>query len=93
MLDMTIPQYVGLYMGAWGVANFVAQSLGTIGGALMRDIAYLLTGDVVLGYMTVFGLEIVGLIAAVLLFRTINVEQFQRDAQVELADVLALAGD
>lgn len=93
MLDMTIPQSVGLYMGAWGVANFLAQSLGTIGGALFRDIAYLFTGNVVLGYMTVFGLEIVGLIAAILLFRTISVEQFQREAEVELVDVLALAGD
>ncbi len=93
MLDMTVPQSVGLYMGAWGVANFLAQSLGTIGGALFRDIAYLLTGDVVLGYMTVFGIEIAGLIAAILLFRTISVEQFQREAEVELVDVLALAGD
>ncbi|MFO7634548.1 MAG: BCD family MFS transporter [Caldilinea sp.] len=93
MLDMTVPQSVGLYMGAWGVANFVAQSVGTVGGALLRDIAYYLTGDVTLGYMTVFGLEIAGLAAALLLFRTISVEAFQRDAQVELVDVLALAGD
>lgn len=93
MLDMTVPQSVGLYMGAWGVANFVAQSLGTVGGALLRDIAYHLTGDVALGYMTVFGLEIAGLIAALLLFRTITVEAFQRDAQVNLVDVLAIAGD
>ena len=93
MLDMTVPQSVGLYMGAWGVANFLAQSLGTIGGALFRDIAYLLTGNVVLGYMTVFGIEIVGLVAAIILFRTISVEQFQREARVELVDVLALAGD
>jgi len=93
MLDMTIPQSVGLYMGAWGVANFLAQSLGTIGGALFRDLAYLLTGDAVLGYMAVFAIEIAGLGVAMLLFRTISIEQFQREAEVELADVLALAGD
>lgn len=93
MLDMTAPQNVGLYMGAWGVANFVAQSLGTVGGALMRDIAYRLTGNVSLGYMVVFALEIVGLVAALWLFRTISVETFRRDAQVNVADVLALAGD
>jgi hypothetical protein len=43
--------------------------------------------------MTVFGLEIAGLIAALLLFCTITVEAFQRDAQVNLGDVLAIAGD
>ncbi len=93
MLDMTIPQRVGLYMGAWGVANFLAQSMGTVAGALMRDIAFYLTGNVALGYMTVFALEIGGLIVALMLFRTISVENFQREAQVELVDVLALAGD
>ena len=93
MLDMTAPHNVGLYIGAWGVANFVAQSLGTVGGALMRDIAYHLTGNVSLGYMIVFALEIAGLVAALLLFRTISVENFQRDAQIDVADVLALAGD
>lgn len=93
MLDMTIPQSVGLYIGAWGVANFVAQSMGTVAGALMRDIAYSLTGNVALGYMTVFALEIGGLIVALMLFRTISVENFHREAQVELVDVLALAGD
>lgn len=94
MLDMTAPQNVGLYIGAWGVANFVAQSLGTIGGALLRDIAYRLTGNVALGYMVVFALEIIGLIIALLLFRTISVEVFRRDAELDVADVLTtLAGD
>lgn len=93
MLDMTAPQNVGLYIGAWGVANFVAQSLGTIGGALLRDIAYRLTGNVALGYMVVFALEIIGLVIALLLFRTISVEVFRRDAQLNVADVLTLAGD
>ena len=93
MLDMTTPQKVGLYIGAWGVANFLAQSAGTVGGALLRDVAYQLTGNVSLGYMTVFGLEIVGLVAAMWLFRTITVDAFERDAQVELTDVLAIAGD
>jgi hypothetical protein len=49
----------------------------------LRDIAYRLTGNVSLGYMVVFALEIAGLVAALLLFRTISVENFQRDAQVD----------
>ena len=72
----------------------MAQSLGTIGGALLRDIAYRLTGNVALGYMVVFALEIIGLIIALLLFRTISVEVFRRDAELDVADVLTtLAGD
>lgn len=93
MLDMTIPQNVGLYIGAWGVANFVAQSLGNVGGALLRDIAYWVSGNVVLGYTTVFGIEIIGVALSLLLFRAITVEQFQHDAQLELVDILAASTD
>jgi hypothetical protein len=41
----------------------------------------------------VFSLEIVGLLAAVWLFRHISVAAFRRDAEVTLPEVLALAGD
>jgi BCD family chlorophyll transporter-like MFS transporter len=93
MLDMTLPQAAGLYMGAWGVANFAGQAVGNIISGLLRDLLYWATGDVILGYVTVFGLEVVGLLVAVWFFRTISVEQFRRDAEIQWADMLALAAD
>ena len=93
MLDMTVPQAAGLYMGAWGVANFAGQALGNIASGLLRDIALQLTGSSSAGYVVVFSLEIVGLLAAVWLFRQISVTEFRRDAEVTLPEVLALAGD
>lgn len=93
MLDMTVPQAAGLYMGAWGVANFAGQAVGNIISGLVRDLLYWLTGNAILGYITVFGLEILGLLAAVWLLRTISVEQFRRDAEVRLADIVVLAAD
>ncbi|MCB0127373.1 MAG: PucC family protein, partial [Caldilineaceae bacterium] len=90
MLDMTIPQAAGLYIGAWGVANFAGQALGSILSGLLRDLLYQLTGHVLSGYLLVFGLEVVGLLIAIGLFRTISVEEFRRNAEVRLADVLAL---
>ena len=93
MLDMTVPQAAGLYMGAWGVANFAGQSIGSIASGLIRDVADAATGSNVLGYVVVFGLEIVGLVAAMLIFRTISVQEFQREAEVGLSDILILAGD
>ncbi|MBW7882813.1 MAG: BCD family MFS transporter [Caldilineaceae bacterium] len=90
MLDMTIPEAAGLYIGAWGVANFAGQAVGNVISGLMRDVAYRITGNEFAGYAAVFSMEIV---AAVVLFRTISVETFRRDAQLQLQDVLALAGD
>ena len=59
----------------------------------IRDVAYTVTGSNLFGYVIVFGLEIVGLIVAMLLFRTISVAEFQQEATVSLPDVLALAAD
>ena len=93
MLDMTVTGAAGLYMGAWGVANFAGQSLGSISSGLIRDVAYTLTGSNLFGYVIVFGLEILGLIIAMILFRTIDVAEFQAEATAGLPELLALAGD
>lgn len=93
MLDMTIVQAAGLYMGAWGVANFAGQALGNITSGLIRDVAFRLTGSEIVGYSTVFSLEIAGLVAAILLFRSITVETFRHEAEVQLPELLALANE
>lgn len=89
MLDMTVPHAAGLYVGAWGVANFAGQAIGSILSGLLRDLFLLLTGNAIVGYVAVFALEVVGLLFAVWLFRTISVEAFQRDAQLEQSEVMA----
>ena len=93
MLDMTVTGAAGLYMGAWGVANFAGQSLGSISSGLIRDVAYGITGSNLFGYVIVFGLEIAGLIIAMILFRTISVVEFQQEAATNLPELLAMAGD
>jgi len=93
MMDMVIPEAAGLYMGAWGVANFAGQAFGNILSGGLRDLAFWITREPIVGYSVVFGLEVLGLFLAIWLFRSISVEQFHRDAKVRLADVLAVAGD
>ncbi|MXY94593.1 MAG: BCD family MFS transporter [Caldilineaceae bacterium SB0664_bin_27] len=93
MLDMTLPQAAGLYIGAWSVANFAGQAVGNIISGILWDLFYWLTGNSLLGYAAVFSLEIVGLLLAVWLFRSISVEQFRRQAELRLHTVLSLASD
>jgi BCD family chlorophyll transporter-like MFS transporter len=93
MLDMTVPQAVGLYMGAWGVANFVGRAAGYIFSGLLRDLVETLSSNVVAGYVAVFGIEVVGLLLGMWVLRTISVEAFQRDAQLRLQDVLPAAAN
>ncbi len=44
----------GLFMGLWGMMQAIAQGVGTIGGGLARDLVKAFTGNVVLGYTSVY---------------------------------------
>lgn len=90
MLDMTVPQAAGLYIGAWSVANFAGQAVGNIVSGILWDLFFWLTGNPLLGYAAVFSLEIAGLLLAVWLFRSIDVKTFRRQAEVRLPNVLSL---
>jgi BCD family chlorophyll transporter-like MFS transporter len=91
MFDMTVPAAAGLYIGAWGVANFAGQALGGIVSGALRDLSFWLTGNDFVGYALVFSLEILGLLLAVWLFREISVSRFRRDAEARLGDLLSAA--
>jgi BCD family chlorophyll transporter-like MFS transporter len=81
MLDMTTTRNVGLYIGAWGMANAFSRLAGGLLGGAVRDLATRLLGNLVLGYVAVFALETLLLLAAVLLFLRIDVAAFRRRAE------------
>ncbi len=83
MFDLTTPGRVGLYMGAWGMANAFSRWFGSISGGLLRDGVTQLAQDPVLGYLVVFALEALLLALAVRMLPGIRVADFQRQAGTE----------
>ncbi len=92
MLDMTTPQSVGLFIGAWGVADAAARGLGNLLAGVVRDLAGLLLGNPVAGYVTVFLLEGLMLCVALVLLRRIDVAAFRGERQ-SLTQLIAVAGE
>lgn len=92
MLDMTTPANVGLFVGAWGVANALSRLAGQVLSGVVKDMVTLALGDAVLAYVTVFALLVVFLGIALLIFRSIDVAAFQRGAgeRVSLVEAAAL---
>lgn len=98
MLDMTTSENVGLYMGAWGMANAISRLVGQMMSGVVRDAIALTVGNVVLSYVVVFVLLALCLVASLLMLGRINVAAFQAGAQrslslVERTALLADAGD
>ena len=92
MLDMTTAEQAGLFIGAWGVADAMSRGLGILLGGTVRDIVTLITGDMGLGYITVFVIEAGLLIVSMLLLNQINITEF-RTNQPNLVELAALTGD
>lgn len=86
MFDLTLPGYVGLFIGAWGVSNALSRLVGTLLAGIVRDLAASLSQNALTGYLVVFGLEALLLAVAIGMLVRINVEAFHR--QVEAPSVV-----
>ncbi len=92
MLDMTTVAQVGLYIGAWGVADALARGMGTLLGGIVRDLITIGTGSPIHGYVSVFLIEALLLALALLLLLRIDVGAFRRQ-DPDLSEIVAMSPD
>ena len=95
MLDMTTAANVGLFIGAWGMANAVSRLAGTVLGGVVRDIVTQVSQNPVLGDVVVFAIEAFMLLVSLYMLRKIDVNAFRRQAQQQtsLVERAALASE
>lgn len=80
MFDLTVPEKVGLYIGAWGFSNGLSRLVGLLMAGVVADVATQVTGNALGGYLVVFGIQaLMMFVAAVMLYR-IDVGAFQKKA-------------
>lgn len=94
MFDLTVPEKVGLYIGAWGFSNGLSRLIGLLMAGIVADTATKITGNALSGYLIVFGLEaLMMFIAAIMLYR-IDVNAFQKKAhEPTFEDKVAMMAD
>lgn len=94
MLEMTTADKVGLFIGAWGMANAISRLAGAVLGGALRDIVTSLAQDAVTGYVVVFGIEALLLAISLWLLGRIDVKAFQqRAADVALVERAAITSE
>ncbi len=81
MFDLTLPGYAGLFIGAWGVSNALSRLIGTLMAGIVRDAVTGLTRNAESGYLVVFGLEALMLVAAVVMLVSIDVDSFHKQVE------------
>jgi BCD family chlorophyll transporter-like MFS transporter len=95
MLDMTTPDKVGLFIGAWGMANAFSRLIGSVLGGAVRDLVAQLTGQPVTSYVVVFGIMALVMLVSLVMLRSIDVKDFRQQAEAgpSLVERAAIAGD
>lgn len=79
MMDFTVQQQVGLFMGAWTLAQALANGLGSVGGGALHDLGLTLFGSEAGAYALVFGVEALGSLAILGLLFRVDVRRFRSE--------------
>ncbi|MCY7335588.1 MAG: BCD family MFS transporter [Chamaesiphon sp.] len=89
MLDLTVPETAGTFIGAWGLSQALAKGLATVFGGVALDIGKSIFPNIVVAYGLVFSLQALAMIVAVKLLDRVNVREFQTTAKDAVKAVIA----
>lgn len=89
MLDLTAAEVAGTFIGAWGLAQAMAQAMGTLLGGAFLELGQRLFSQPVFAYGLVFALESLGMVLAVWFLGRVSVEEFRTDTRKAVTRVLA----
>lgn len=81
MLDMTTASKVGLFIGAWGMANAASRLIGALLSGVVRDVLTQVLQNPVLAYVSVFSILALLLFFSLLILRRIDVSVFRQEAE------------
>jgi len=97
MLDMTTAGSVGLFIGAWGMADALARGLGAIMSGVVRDTIASFSNNPSEGYIVVFLLQAGMLVISLWILRDLDISAFQSVEQASpalpLVERIALSND
>jgi len=95
MLDLTLPEVAGTFVGVWGLAQALSRALGKVIGGGLLDLGLLLP-ELPLGraaeayppFALVLLVECLMSVAALIVLERVNIRQFREDAGSRLDQVL-----
>ena len=96
MLDLTLPEAAGTFVGVWGLAQALSRAVGKLAGGGLLDLGRWLQQALALGggplpaYALVLIVEVLVALAALWMLSRVNLRQFREDTGRSLGKVLAL---
>ena len=88
MLDLTVAETAGTFIGAWGLAQAMARGISTIVSGSVLNLGTWAFESPLFAYGLVFLLQCLGLLLALLLLKRINIKEFQASTQNAVSRVM-----
>jgi BCD family chlorophyll transporter-like MFS transporter len=78
MMGMTSAGQTGMFMGAWTLAQAMANGLASVGGGIVHDIGLAASGSEGTAYASVFAIEALGLAATWAILSRLSLTEFRQ---------------
>lgn len=91
MLDLTLAEAAGTFIGAWGLAQSMSRGFAIASGGFLLDIGKNILPSAMLAYSLVFTFEALFIIGAIVLLNQVNIKEFQ--ANTKKATTMIMEGD
>ena len=88
MLDFTLAETAGTFIGAWGLAQAMSRAFATLIGGVILDLARAIFTIPFLAYGAVFALQAIGMVFAVMILNRINIKEFKESTGQAIATVM-----
>ena len=88
MLDFTLAETAGTFIGAWGLAQAMSRAFATLIGGAILDLARAIFTIPFLAYSSVFALQAIGMVVAVVILNRINIKEFKENTGQAIATVM-----
>ncbi len=89
MVSVSSPEKAGIFFGLWTMASFLFRGVGSVLGAIFRDVSLMLTDSLVFSYGAVFALEALVMVSALII---INRLQFEAADETKPEQLLVAVG-
>ncbi len=88
MLDLTLAETAGTFVGAWGLAQSLSRGVAIVLGGWILDLGRLLFDNPWLAYSSVFFSEALCILASLLLLNQVNIKEFYETTRKATAMVM-----
>jgi MFS transporter, BCD family, chlorophyll transporter len=90
MLDFTLPETAGTFIGAWGLSQALARGFATIFGGAFLDVGKRIFGsNLSLAYAVVFCAQALAMVIAIGLLSRVSVREFKLDGKQIVRSTIA----